>query len=416
MSKKRSTFVEFMDANEELATEYEAATGEDLWSLPIQEVEELAAQLAQKLKIGFKSILNNCINMAIQQKTSLINILEGLTSNNDFDLSSKNSLQKYFKEINRIYTENNNDYDIPFCEENLDKIISMNLKSVISIAKCYQGLGVSFEDLIQAGNVGLVICAKGDEKDHVPKYDPKRAHLKDDMIAAVEAAQDDTVPEGKISYERWEAIVNEFITYGEKLKEAFDKKFKREQKEYDKSYILHWIDTNISNAKFNSVACKWIKAYIVQEINNNSRMVRKPKTEIDKDKKETGTYKKEVLVNIDAPISSDNDKNTFGDLLSNDDETPDQESYENEENYKIFKQNLNVLLTGVKSRDRRILLKKFGIGTVRPLQPNEIAIQENLSVARISQIIGSTIETMIENAKTYDINSEEIFEALSKMV
>ena len=38
---------------------------------------------------------------------------------------------------------------------------------------------------------------------------------------------------------------------------------------------------------------------------------------------------------------------------------------------------------------------------LRPLQPNEIAIQEDLSVARISQIINSTIETMIENSKKY---------------
>ena len=62
MSKKRSTFVDFMDKNEELADQYEQVVGEDLWSLPIQEIEELTAAIASKLKIGFSSVLNNCIN------------------------------------------------------------------------------------------------------------------------------------------------------------------------------------------------------------------------------------------------------------------------------------------------------------------------------------------------------------------
>ena len=66
MSKKRSTFVDFMDRNESLAEQYEQTIGEDLWSLPIQEIEDLAAAIASKLKIGFSSVLNNCINTAIK--------------------------------------------------------------------------------------------------------------------------------------------------------------------------------------------------------------------------------------------------------------------------------------------------------------------------------------------------------------
>jgi hypothetical protein len=63
-------------------------------------------------------------------------------------------------------------------------------------------------------------------------------------------------------------------------------------------------------------------------------------------------------------------------------------------------------------------LKKFGIGMIRPLQPNEIAIQEDLSVARISQIVNSTLEQMIENSKKYrdTIDVDSVFEALHKLV
>ena len=404
MSKKRSTFVDFMDKNEELADQYEQVVGEDLWSLPIQEIEELTAAIASKLKIGFSSVLNNCINTSIRTETPLLKVLSDLGKSDSYSFATDSSLQKYFKEINTIYTKNNNNYDIPFCEENREKIISMNLKSVIAIAKCYQGLGVDFQDLISAGNEGLCKAFE--------KYDPKRACLKEDVIEAVNNLKED-----KIKYSEWASVINEFLKYGDTIKKSFDNKFK-EGETYTKQEILKWVDKNINNAKFNSVACKWIKAYIVQEINNNSRIVKKPKSEIDKDKIETGSYKKEIIVNIDAPLSNDDNAKTVGDILTAEDDSISRESLENEENYKVFKRGLNILLTGVKSRDRRIILKKFGIGMVRPLQPNEIAIQEDLSVARISQIINSTLEIMIENSKKYHdlLDTENLFSALERLV
>lgn len=404
MGKKRSTFLDFVEKNEELVEEYEQTVGEDLWSLPIQEIEELAAAIAFKLKIGFGSVLNNCVNLAIQNKESLLKVLSDLGSNEGSVLSTDSSLQKYFKEINDIYTKNNNEYDIPFTSENRELIINMNLKSVISIAKCYQGLGLDFQDLIGAGNEGLCHAFE--------KYDPKRACLKDDIINAIQEVEIENFTHTEIL-----EIINRFLTYGEKMKQVVENKFK-EGKTYSKAEVIKWVDKNIQNAKFNSVACKWIKAYIIQEINNNSRIVRKPKVEIDKDKKETGAYKKEMILNIDAPVSGDDNSKTVGDMMYIEDDSVLRDSLENEENYRIFKQGLNVLLTGVKSRDRRIILKKFGIGMIRPLQPIEIAAQEDLSVARISQVINSTLEIMTENSKKYKdrIDVETIFSALNKMV
>ena len=404
MSRKRSTFIEFIDKNYELADNYEQVIGEDLMSLPIKEIEELTAAVASKLKIGFSSVLNNCINMAIQKEQPLLKILSDLGKSDEYSFSTDSSLKKYFNEINKIYTKYNNDYEIPFTQENREKIISMNLKSVISIAKCYQGLGIDFQDLISAGNEGLCKAFE--------KYDPKRACLKENMIEAVRSLEGE-----QFTYEQIESIVNNYLKYGETIKKSFESKFVKE-KIYNKDEIIRWIEKNINNAKFNSVACKWIKAYIVQEINNNSRIVKKPKSEIDKDKIETGSYKREVVVNIDAPISNDPNSKTIGELIELEDDSISKDSLENEENYKYFKKGLNVLLTGVKSRDRRIILKKFGIGMIRPLQPIEIANQEDLSVARISQIINNTLEIMIENSKKYkdNIDTEQLFESLRKLV
>ena len=78
---------------------------------------------------------------------------------NDFDLSS----QLYFKEISQYKPlsieeelslwkqyKNNNDLRAR------DKIITSNLKFVASVAKNYQGRGLSYSDLIAEGNCGLL--------------------------------------------------------------------------------------------------------------------------------------------------------------------------------------------------------------------------------------------------------------------
>ena len=401
MSKPRKTFASFLDKNEELAEEYQQALGEDLWSLPISEIEDQAYMLANKLQMSFSSILNNSINHAIETETPLLEVLEGFNASDNLLEDGDSSIQKYFKEINKIYTDNDNNYDIEYSPENRDRIISMNLKSVIAIAKCYQGLGIDFQDLISTGNEGL--CRAWE------KYDPARACLKENLTSAINEIEQD-----EISFEQLNEVVSSFLKYGE-VKKEFENKFKPGNM-YTKKQILEWINKKVQNAKFNSVACKWIKAYIVQEINSNSRIVKKPKTEIDKDRNETGSYKREVKVNIDAPIGGDENSKSIGDVLTSEDEGVEKESLENEENYKIFKNGLKLLLDGVKSRDRRIILKKFGIGMPRPMQPNEIAAQEALSVARISQIINSTLQQMIENSKKYKIDKNELFAALERLV
>ena len=401
MSKPRKTFASFLDKNEELAEEYQQALGEDLWSLPISEIEDQTYMLASKLQMSFSSILNNSINHAIETETPLLEVLEGFNASDNLLEDGDSSIQKYFKEINKIYTENDNNYDIEYSPENRDRIISMNLKSVIAIAKCYQGLGIDFQDLISTGNEGL--CRAWE------KYDPARACLKENLTSAINEIEQD-----EISFEQLNEVVSSFLKYGE-VKKEFENKFKPGNM-YTKKQILEWINKKVQNAKFNSVACKWIKAYIVQEINSNSRIVKKPKTEIDKDRTETGSYKREVKVNIDAPIGGDENSKSIGDVLTSEDEGVEKESLENEENYKIFKNGLKLLLDGVKSRDRRIILKKFGIGMPRPMQPNEIAAQEALSVARISQIINSTLQQMIENSKKYKIDKNELFAALERLV
>ena len=77
----------------------------------------------------------------------------------------------------------------------------MNLKAVISIAKRYQGLGLSLQELISAGNYGLVVA--------FDKFDPNRSKLKDNVLSSVETLPDE------FTFEELSAAVNQYFTYGD---------------------------------------------------------------------------------------------------------------------------------------------------------------------------------------------------------
>lgn len=337
------------------------------------------------------------------------------------------SLQQYFKEISAVYEKHGNNYNIEYCPENRDKLIEMNLKTVISVAKSYQGLGLTLEELILAGNEGLIRA--------FDKYDPTRAKLKDDMLNSISELSDNATEEQIIE------SMTQYLKYGD-IKKKFcktfgvlDKSQPSEESETDdildelegkvngdpkmigwkhfsKPDVIKWIKHTVKNATFNSVAFMWIRAYIILEIDNNSRLVKKPKAEIYKDKELHGSYKREVTLDIDARISDDGNT-TFGDILNLEDDTPN--GVEVSEAYDTFKDGLNKLLDGVKPRDRAVFLKKFGIGLPRPMLPKEIAEQENLSIARISQIFQSVIEQMQRNQVKYNINPDILFDAAQKI-
>lgn len=341
----------------------------------------------------FAYTIQNALITAVKYEQSIVDSIASMISDlsDDKDKPS-NSIQQYFKEVGDIYSRHNNDYNIEFCEENRNKLIEMNLKAVISIAKRYQGLGLTLQELISAGNYGLVIA--------YDKFDPNRSKLKDNVLACIEPLQDE------FTFDELNDAIKEYFTYGD-VKKKFMDKFSP-GKTYLKTDVIKWVNKNILNAKFNSIATMWIRAYILIEINNYSRIVKKPKSDIYKDKIETGAFKKEVTLDIDAPTPDST--HSMSEVLSiEEDSTTDLDITES---YMIFKSGLNKLLEGVKPRDRSIFLKKFGIGLPRPMLPKEIADQEGLSKARVSQIFQSVIEQVQANSVKHNIDSDQLFAAI----
>ena len=298
------------------------------------------------------------------------------------DGKNQSLLQSYFDDVKYVY-ENLPDGELEFTEANREAILNSNLKMVISTAKRYRNRGLSLEDLIGAGNVGL--CVAWD------RYKPERNTLRSKILEELEESPDE------LSREYIIALLSPLVKYGD-IKEKFEKNFKT-QRVYTKAEVLKWIKSNVKKAKFSSVAALWIRAYILQELNSNSRIVKKPKSEIDKDLELTGSYIKENVVSLDPLIDDDESKNNVISKVhvSSVDDTED--NIDEHEDMISFKIELNKLLEGVNNRDRRILFKSFGIGLPRSMEPREIADSEDLSVARVSQIIQDCITKMKKNAE-----------------
>lgn len=394
-NKLETRFQHLIDANFELVEEYNNMCNNIPFEYSFEDIMDAYTAYKNVYKdADFSYTVKTALQNAVKYEQNIVDAIMSMLMENEYE-SPSNSIQQYFKEVGDIYNRYNNNYNIEFCPENRDRLIEMNLKTVISIAKRYQGLGLSLQELISAGNYGLVVA--------FDKFDPNRSKLKDDVLACIDPLPDE------ISFEELALAVREYFTYGDVSKKFSDHFVSGNV--YNKKDVIKWVNKNVFNAKFNSIATMWIRAYILIEIDKYSRIVKKPKSDIYGDRDETGSFKKEVTVDIDAPLSPDSN-NTIGDLLSI--KYDAKSDLEVNEAYITFKNGLNKLLDGVKPRDRGIFLKKFGIGLPRPMLPKEIADQEGLSKARVSQIFQSVITQIQANSVKYNIDSDVLFDAIRK--
>ena len=162
--KFKSKFNIFEESNSDLIEVYEGLYPGDVTNSLYEMYVEYTNLSKKRKDIDIQNFLRLAFEYAIKNQSTILGSLKDLT-NELMRCEFPSALQRYFHEVNNVYNKNNNNYDIPFCPENRDKILEMNLKTVISVAKGYRGLGLSFEELISAGNEGLVIA--------FDKYNPR---------------------------------------------------------------------------------------------------------------------------------------------------------------------------------------------------------------------------------------------------
>ena len=222
----------------------------------------------------------------------------------------------------------------PAGERARDRLVSANLRFVVSVAKQYQHQGISLTDLINEGNVGLVKAAE--------KFDETRGF--------------------------------KFI-----------------------SYAVWWIRQSIMEAlavKSRIVRVPLNQVGIAGKVNRATEQFlqehgRVPSTHelatmtgIDEELVVSAFEANGRSTSIDAPISEDDD-NSLADMLSSDDDSARSDSSLDRESMNLFISDL--LKEVLNDREQRIITESFGIGRMEK-SLEEIADEMGMTRERIRQV------------------------------
>ena len=269
-------------------------------------------------------------------------------NNNNFTNRSEESLDKYLVEISRIpMVSAEEEVELAQAihaggkrgDDAKEKLVSANLRFVVSVAKQYQHQGVPLIDLINEGNIGLITAAD--------KFDETRGFK-------------------FISYAIWwirQSILQGIADYSNTIRRP-------------QSQIA--ISNKIRNAT-NAFILEHQRAPSAEEL---SEII-----SLEIDKIEKAIEAEAHMTSIDAPITEDEDS-TMADMLasSSDYATDRQVDYES-----MCSDLLQVLTSVLNERERTIVVQSFGIGCQeRGLE--DIGNDMGLTRERVRQIRERSIE------------------------
>lgn len=325
-----------------------------------------------------QTFLSECLMKANDDMISITDAARSLI----VDLKNKkNGTEQYFENVQRVY-KRNNAIDIKKInqhETDPNKMIENNLKTIIKVAKSYLHKGIDIDDLISSGNEGL--CKA------VEKYGDSKWKTRDKIIAEIDADKRDVLTRDEAL-----ELSRRFIKYGDMQRDI--EKLINQRDTYTKQEFRQLMYDNVRPATFNSVAAMWARAYMVQNIDKYRRVMKVTDNEIVN-----------PIVRLDDPIS-ENGNASLGEIIELEN---DAKTYEdNVNNRHAFNSLFDKLCTGLTARDKSIVTKYFGLGFPSEMSPKDIAIQENVSLARVSQIQAAALAKMRENAKRYNLEEDLI--------
>ena len=218
-------------------------------------------------------------------------------------------------------------------QQALDRLVRANLRFVVSVAKQYQNQGLSLQDLINEGNVGLIKAAQ--------RFDETRGF--------------------------------KFI-----------------------SYAVWWIRQSILQAvaeQARIIRLPLNQVGAVSKLKKTAAMLeqeyhRKPSTEELAKESDLPESKVQSLMDMnmrqistDAPLDDDDDGN-FLDVYVDQDSTATDEAVENESDNNAIKRSLSAL----SDKERQVINMYYGIGVNREYSLDEIALNLGISRERTRQI------------------------------
>lgn len=214
-----------------------------------------------------------------------------------------------------------------------DRLIEANLRLVVSIAKRYTGRGMSFLDLVQEGNLGLI---KGVEKFN------------------------------------------------------YDKGFKLS------TYATWWIRQSVTRALADQARTIRVPVHMVETINRMSKMQRKLTLELGYEPSAAelanalDMSESKVLeimqiarepASLETPIGEEDDSN-LGDFVADNNTVTPEANIE----AVMLREHIDQLLLDLKDRERQVIVLRFGLEDGHPRTLEEVGKEFNVTRERIRQI------------------------------
>lgn len=355
------------EENDEFYNKWFSLMKEEIRSIrDCHEKDIIVAYISEALRIA-KSIANPTPDsLFYATRKGARTILIRQYTNKSFD----NNIDRYFNEVKKQYIEHpqNECDDLVFCDENREIFLKNNLKLVVNCAKRYQNLGLPFEDLIQAGNEGLLIA--------FDRFDTAKANLRNKII---QSAKDECKEDEYIPYERAEHIIREGFTYGKLLDDTLSK-LPKDGFECLEDFLV-WIKKNVKTAVFASVAFQWIRSNILIEITKKGSVISIP-----------GKNALSSVVRLDSmnPYTEDCYHDNDISKTANEEFIIEDSKLEEEEKVDTFRDIINNAMKDMNVNERRYLRKRFGIGLPYSMSVSELAENECVSL--------STVKLTLKNA------------------
>ncbi len=227
----------------------------------------------------------------------------------------------------------------------LDKLINSNLRFVVSVAKQYQHQGLSFSDLINEGNLGLIKSAQRFDETRGFKFISYAVWWIRQGILQALAEQGRLVhlPQNKIG------------TYNKanKAYAAFEQEHEREPSTEELAELLEMSETEIANI-----------------FQSNSRHT-----------------------SLDAPVHEAEDV-SMGDLMEDKDEKTDKDV-----NDDSLRQEIRRVLKGLSPREQEVVSAFFGLNGENGITLEQIEQKYDLTKERIRQITERAIKHLQKSSR-----------------
>ncbi len=275
--------------------------------------------------------------------------MKNITFNPSITDRSSESIKRYFSEISplkQLTSDQESDLIVQAqlgSKAAFDRLVEANLRFVISVAKQYQNCGLSLEDLIQEGNIGLM--------EAVYRFDVNRdnrfltyaiTYIRKNIIDAInKLGRPIRIPNNQ------QQTLNNIM----KAISRFEQKYQRTPDHQEIADMLG------------------MKAEDVADL-----------MAIDA-----------KVASLDKPMGNDEDNNSLIDILEGDSTYADADIMQQSQHEAIHD-----VLNTLPQRNRIILMMYYGIDRSFPLSTNEIALRLNLSCERVRQIIIHSLKELRE--------------------